>query len=156
MDSPVRSVLKKLEAKGLSLGSVESLTGGLFASTVCEVPGASKVFKGAIVTYANSVKEHLADVMEETIQTYGVVSEQVAEEMALGGARNLDVDVCVSFTGNAGPTSEPGEAKVGDVFMAVAFGNRGVFHFALHFKGNRNSIREQAVDRAFEELDALL
>lgn len=112
MDSPVRSVLKKLEAKGLSLGSVESLTGGLFASTVCEVPGASKVFKGAIVTYANSVKEHLVDVMEETIQTYGVVSEQVAEEMALGGARNLDVDVCVSFTGNAGPTSDQEKRKL--------------------------------------------
>jgi len=156
MDSPARSVLKKLEEKGMSLGSVESLTAGLFASTICEIPGASKVFKGAIVSYDNSVKTHLAEVQEETIDTFGVVSQEVADEMALGGARALFVDVCVSFTGNAGPTAEPGGAKVGDVFISVAFGNRGIFHFPCHFKGTRNSIRQQCVDKALEEIDAML
>ena len=156
MDSPAKRVIKKMAAKGLTLGSVESLTGGLFASAICEVPGASKVFKGALVTYDNSEKVHLADVLEESIENYGVVSEQVAEEMALGGVRNLFVDVCVSFTGNAGPTAEVGSAKVGDVYMAIAFGGDRVYRYALHFKGPRNLIRQQCVDKALEELDALL
>lgn len=156
MDGPALSLLKKLGARGFTLGSVESLTGGLFASTICENPGASKVFKGALVAYNNSIKTHLADVMPETIETYGVVSQEVADEMALGGARLLGVDVCISFTGNAGPSVEPGNAKVGDVYVAVALGERGLFHFPFKFKGSRNLIRQQAVEKALEELDAII
>jgi len=156
MDGPALSLLKKLGSRGLTLGSVESVTGGLFASTICEIPGASKVFKGSLVAYNNSIKTNLADVMPETIETYGVVSQEVADEMAQGGARLLRVDVCVSFTGNAGPSVEPGNAKIGDVYVAVVFGGRGVFHFPFKFKGNRNMIRQQAVEKALEELDAII
>ena len=151
-----KSVLKKMEAKGLTLGCVESLTGGLFASSICEIPGASKVFKGGLITYSNDAKTHLAEVMDDTINTYGVVSQEVADEMALGGARNLYVDISVSFAGMAGPTAEPGGAKVGDVYSSIAFGNRGIFHFAMKFQGGRNAIRKQAVDKIMEELDEML
>lgn len=156
MDGPALSLLKKLGARGLTLGSVESVTGGLFASKICDNPGASKVFKGSLVAYNNDLKTHLADVMPETIETYGVVSQEVADEMALGGARLLGVDICISFTGNAGPGVEPGTAKAGDVYVAVAYGERGLYHFPWSFKGSRNLIRQQAVDKALEELEALI
>ena len=100
-----KDVLESFVKKGWSLGSVESLTGGLFSSTICSIPGASRVYKGSIISYANEVKENLAHVKDETIRTYGVVSKEVAEEMALGGLEALNVNVAVSFTGNAGPTA---------------------------------------------------
>src|SRR5574344_1623344 len=109
-----KTLLERFAEKGWSLGSVESLTGGLFSASICSIPGASRVYKGSIISYANEVKENLAHVKSETIEKYGVVSKEVAEEMALGGLEALNVSVCVSFTGNAGPTAEPGEAPVGE------------------------------------------
>lgn len=144
-------VLHLLKKKGLSLGSVESLTAGLFASTFCATPGASDVFKGAIVTYANEEKIALVGVKESDIEDYGVVSEPVAKEMAEGGLLALNVNLCVSFTGNAGPTSEPGEAKVGEVFMALAFKENEeapikISGYHRIFEGSRNEIRSSCVE----------
>ena len=98
-----KSVLKALEEKGLTLGSVESLTGGLFASTICSVPGASKVFKGSFITYATSMKIDFLNINKDFIDKYGVVSKEVAREMAIIGRHGLEVDVCVSF--NRSPAS---------------------------------------------------
>jgi PncC family amidohydrolase len=152
-----KAYLEKAVTAGLSLGSVESLTGGLFASTICSIPGASRVFKGAVVSYANEIKEHLVGVSPDTIAKYGVVSAPVAREMALGGIKALDVDVAVSFTGNAGPTAEPGEAPVGRVYLGLAFRKKdgGVPEaktFEKDFKGDRNTIREACVSFILEEL----
>ena len=108
-----KKVLSSLEKRGLTLGSVESLTAGLFASTICSVPGASKVFKGSFVTYATSMKTDFLNINKAFINKYGVVSKEVAREMAIIGRHGLEVDVCVSFTGNAGPTKEKGKAPVG-------------------------------------------
>lgn len=145
-----KDVLESFAKKGWSLGSVESLTGGLFSSTICSIPGASRVYKGSIISYANEVKENLAHVKDETIRTYGVVSKEVAEEMALGGLEALNVNVAVSFTGNAGPTAEPGEAPVGEVDMAIALKlpheEAKVVSYQKVFMGSRNSIRESSVN----------
>lgn len=137
-------MLNRLAARGLTLGCVESMTGGLFASTMCEVPGASHVFKGGIVAYSAEVKEKVAGVKEETIQKYGLVSREVAIAMASGGRKALGVDVCVSVTGNAGPDTEPGGKPVGEVHLGLAFqGN--LWEIPLQLKGERNEIREQAM-----------
>jgi PncC family amidohydrolase len=145
--SLAHSVLLTLGKKGLSLGSVESLTGGLFASSICSIPGASKVFKGGIVSYANEVKEKLVGVNPLTIAQEGVVSQSVALEMAKGGLKALNVDVAVSFTGNAGPTAEAGEAPIGRVYMAIAFKNQAKpFSYAVDLVGSRNEIREKCVN----------
>jgi PncC family amidohydrolase len=141
-------LLSILRQKGLTIGSVESLTAGLFGSEFCSVPGASYAYKGGIITYANEIKEKLVSVSEDSISRYGVVSEEVAREMADGGLEALNVDVCVSFTGNAGPTSEPGEAVVGEVYMGLAFGgklDRKTLVYHEIFKGSRNEIRYQCV-----------
>ncbi len=145
-------LLDALKKRNLTIGSVESLTGGLFASSLCSIPGASKSFKGALVTYVPEIKNRLAGVSLRDIDYFGVVSEKVATEMAVGGLKALNVDVCVSFTGNAGPTAEPGEAPVGRVEMCIAT-KRGHVSMGQDFSGARNEIREKAVEMM---LDALL
>ena len=98
-------LVELLKAKHLTIGSIESMTGGLFASSITSVPGASKVFKGSVVSYSPLIKENVVGVKKETIETFGVVSKEVAYEMASKGKKLLDVDICVSITGNAGPTA---------------------------------------------------
>jgi len=140
----MESLVKLLEKNKLTLGSVESITGGLFASSITDVPGASKVFKGSIVSYAVEEKVNIVGVNSKTIEKYGVVSKEVAEEMAKDGKEKLNVDVCVSFTGNAGPTTEPGGEPVGAVYMAIAFENK-VISKKFMFNGMRIDIKKQAV-----------
>ena len=110
-------VLAECESRGWTLGTVESATGGLLASRLTGVPGASKVFRGSVVPYAADVKEDLADVSGDTIDRFGVVSEEVALEMAEGGAKALGVDVVVTVTGSAGPDEL--EQPAGTMIFAV-------------------------------------
>ena len=149
-----KSVLKALEEKGLTLGSVESLTGGLFASTICSVPGASKVFKGSFITYATSMKTDFLNINKDFIDKYGVVSKEVAREMAIIGRHGLEVDVCVSFTGNAGPTKEKGKAPVGRVNMCVST-REGYVNIEKDFKLERNEMREECVNSMFDALEEI-
>lgn len=140
----MKKLLEKFLEKGLTLGSVESMTGGLFAGAFTDVPGASKVFKGSIVTYATEIKEKVVGVKKETIEEYSVVSEQVAREMAECGRKLLNVDVCVSVTGNAGPTCEPGGKPAGCFYVAVATKNN-TFVEVFQINKKRNGVRNGAV-----------
>lgn len=124
-----------------TIGSIESFTGGMFASEIVKIPGSSKYFKGSLVAYNNQLKEKLG------IDTSnGVINEKVAKEMSLKGKEFLGVDICISFTGNAGPSAME-DKPVGLVFIAI---NDEVF--TLNLIGNRNSIRNQAVQFAKEKL----
>lgn len=140
----MEKLLNRLVACNATLGSVESMTGGLFAAEFTKIPGASKVFKGSIVTYTSEVKRDLVGIKTETIQKYGVVSEQVAYEMAKEGRKRLGVDICVAVTGNAGPTCEPGGKPAGCFYVAVATSN-GVEIEVYKKHGKRNDIRNKAV-----------
>lgn len=146
-----KKVLSILEEKGLTLGSIESLTAGLFASTICSIPGASKVFKGSIVTYATSLKTDLLGIDEKLIERVGVVSKEVAREMATRGREKLNVDVCVSFTGNAGPTKEEGKAPVGRVNMCVSTREINM-DIEKDFLLERNAMREECVNAMLDAL----
>jgi PncC family amidohydrolase len=148
-----KDLLDLLVKKGLTLSSMESLTGGMFATAFTSISGASKVFKGAAVTYTDEIKESFG-VKKETIDTYGAVSMQTSKEMALRASIIFNTDVSVSFTGNAGP--EPSENKpVGLVFISIKVQNK-LFSYELHFNGERDDIRRQCVDFAFKELIAKL
>ena len=149
-----KKVLSSLEKRGLTLGSVESLTAGLFTSTICSVPGASKVFKGSFVTYATSMKTDFLNINKSFINKYGVVSKEVAREMAIIGRHGLEVDVCVSFTGNAGPTKEKGKAPVGRVNMCVAT-SKGYVNIEKDFKLDRNEMREECVNSMLDALEEI-
>ena len=117
----MHTLLQALADHHLTLGAVESLSGGRFADEACFYPGASAVFKGSLVTYTPDVKIACAGVKKEIIEKYGIVSPQVAAEMARGGKKALGVDVCLSCTGNAGPTVQEGGAEVGDVCIGMSY-----------------------------------
>ena len=133
-----------------TLGSVESFTGGLFASTVTKVPGASNYYKGGLVTYWTEEKERLLGILHEYVEKYGVVSKEIAERMAMHGLDVLNVDVCVSFTGNAGPTAMEGK-PVGEIHIGIAI-EKDVKVYSYHLKGTREQIQQEAVQIAIDLL----
>ncbi|MCQ2794919.1 MAG: CinA family protein [Bacilli bacterium] len=145
-----KKLISLLSKKKLTIGSVESLTAGLFIATLAEVPGASKVVRGGLITYQTGLKTSLLGIKKEVIKKYGVVSKEAATLMAKEGSKILKSDIVVSFTGNAGPTKEPGGAEVGRVHIAILCkpdeGN--VKKFTKVYKGPRNAIRKAVVSDA--------
>lgn len=140
--------------KGRTLGSVESFTGGLFAKEITSVSGASHFFKGGLVTYATEEKVRLLGITYKDVDAYGVVSREVACQMASNGKRLLNVDYCVSFTGNAGPDAMEGK-PVGEIHIGVAFyDTTQVYSYQL--EGTREEIQNKAIDIAFELLEQAL
>lgn len=139
---------KLFRERGLTLGSVESFTGGMFAKEITAVSGASKFYKGGLVTYATEEKARLLGISKDDIEEYGVVSQQIAYQMAENGRDLLDVDVCVSFTGNAGPEAMEGK-PVGEIYIGLS-SKDGTFAFPFMLKGTRNSIQEEGVKNALE------
>lgn len=146
----VEQVNKHLREKGLTLGSVESFTGGLFAQQITSVSGASKFYKGGYVTYATEEKVNLLLIPQSLVDQHGVVSKEIAYYMANNARQLLKVDVCVSFTGNAGPDAMEGK-PVGEVHICVATKDSAQV-YSLLLEGNRNEIQQQAVDFAFDKL----
>ena len=136
----------------LTLSSCESLTAGLFTSTIASVPGASAVLKGGLVTYFTPMKNVLAHVYVDLIQKYGVISEECAYAMAKNTREIMDVDYCVSFTGNAGPSAWE-EKPAGRVYCAIA-SKKAVRVYGFQCTGlSRNDVREHVV---LEMVDVLI
>ena len=142
---------KLFREKGYTLGSVESFTGGLFAKEITRVSGASHFYKGGLVTYATEEKNRLLDIPYEDIDQYGVVSEQIALAMAKQGQKLLNVDVCVSFTGNAGPEAMEGK-PVGEIYIGIAYFEE-VEVYAFLLKGSREDIQKEGVNNALAILE---
>lgn len=149
-------VVRAFAERGKTLGTAESLTGGMIAASVAGVSGASAVLMGGIVSYDPRVKHELLGVSQSVIQTVGVVSEPCARQMAQGAQKALKVDVAVSATGIAGPTGGTAQTPVGTVFIGVC-GPAGTRVDECHFTGDRQSVREQsaahALTMALEALD---
>ena len=147
----VQTINKLFREYGRTLGSVESFTGGLFAREITAVAGASHFFKGALVTYASEEKNRILGISYQDIDQYGVVSREVAAQMASNGQKLLNVDYCVSFTGNAGPDAMEGK-PVGLVYIGVAIYDRiEVYEFQL--SGSRDDIQKEGVENALEILE---
>ena len=136
-----------LMEKGLTVTTAESCTGGLIASRIVNVSGASEIFHAGFVTYANSAKEAYAGVLSETLQTYGAVSSQVALEMARGVAKTAGADVGISVTGIAGPGGGSTEKPVGLVYIGCYVCGKTDYK-EFHFTGDRLSIRQKSVKEA--------
>ncbi|WP_394276710.1 CinA family protein [Luteococcus sp.] len=148
-------VVEQLAARGLTLGTCESLTGGALAATLTEVPGASRVVRGGLVTYASELKVALAGVDAEGVVAHGVVNEDTAVQMARGARRALGVDLAVSCTGVAGPSPQDGQA-VGAVWIALAGVGDAMTTRFHHFDGGRSAIRWNTGRAALELLAAHL
>jgi nicotinamide-nucleotide amidase len=148
-------VLTLCRAKGLRLAVAESETGGLVAARLTSVPGASDVFVGGIVAYANEVKQAALGVPAELLAAHGAVSAEVAEAMANGARERLGADVAVAVTGVAGPGGGTEEKPVGLVYLH-AEGPGGGAARELTFPGDRDSIRARSAVMALHLVRRLL
>jgi len=147
MSSIEEEIGELLRQKGLTLGAVESATGGLISHLITNVPGSSDYFKGSVTAYANEIKVEAIGVKAETLKKYGSVSPQVAEEMAAGGRKVLSVDICVADTGIAGPGgATPGKA-VGLFYLGLAHKD-GAFSRKHEFHGTRGQNKQSAAGAA--------
>jgi PncC family amidohydrolase len=149
-----QQVIDKLKVSNKTLGTIESLTGGLVSATLTSYPGASIFFKGSIVSYSSLVKRDVLGIPQDDIDKYGVVSKEIAYQMSSKGQKILDVDLCLSFTGNAGPTVMENK-KVGEVYVGFTHDNQTEV-FPLLLSGDRNEIREQLVEFSFKILKKYL
>lgn len=139
-------LVETLKKRQLKITGAESLTGGLFQSTICSVPGASTIFNGGFVTYAAEAKAKLLHIDSELINKYGVVSKETASEMASHSKNIMGADIGISFTGVAGPDSLEGH-PAGNVWIGLAIGENEVITKELHLAEylGRQQIRLLAV-----------
>jgi nicotinamide-nucleotide amidase len=143
-----RSCLDALRERGASLSTAESLTAGLIASTLAEVPGASDVLRGGLVAYATEIKISVLGVDASLIDRDGVVSAACAEAMALRACSLFSSDWAVSATGVAGPAEQDGK-PAGTVFVAVA-GPGVIQSRRLAVRGGRDAVRRASSDAALQ------
>jgi nicotinamide-nucleotide amidase len=156
-DTPIEElVLSDCRAKGLTLATAESCTGGLVAARLTSVPGSSDVFAGGVVSYADAVKVNELGVPPDLIRLHGAVSPEVARAMAQGARERLGVDVAVGVTGVAGPGGGTPEKPVGLVYVLAA-GPGGAEHSGdLNFPGDRATIRARATATALHVVRKLV
>ena len=141
------SIVELLKEKGMTLTTAESCTGGKLAGRILNVPGASEVYKEGYITYSNGSKEKILGVKKETLEQYGAVSRQTAQEMALGAADAAKADAALSVTGIAGPGGGTEEKPVGLVYIGCAVHGEVTVR-EYRFTGNREKNRDYAVVRA--------
>jgi nicotinamide-nucleotide amidase len=148
-------VLDLCRARGLTLATAESCTGGLVAARLTSVPGSSDVFRGSVVAYANDVKEESLGVPADLLERFGAVSAESAEAMAGGVRDRLGVDVAVAVTGVAGPGGGTEEKPVGLVFAHVV-GPDGDRAVRTELPGDREMIRGRATAASLHLVRRLL
>lgn len=153
MTAPTEVVAALVKAS-LTIGTAESLTGGLVCASLTQVPGASAVVRGAVVPYATDLKASLLGVDAELLASGGAVQAEVARQMAQGVCRVLGCAVGVATTGVAGPDPQDGQ-PVGTVFVAAAWGDQVMLR-SLSLEGTRESIRQETVRSALALVAALV
>lgn len=149
-DETIEVVLGNLlTEQNLTLATAESCTGGKIASMLTEIPGASKYFKGSVVSYASQAKVDVLQISEEILEKYSVVSAEITEAMALSVQQMMKTDFAIATTGNAGPSKGDSDAEIGSVFIAIATPN-GVFSEEFNFGQPREKVIDRAVSKALE------
>lgn len=145
-------VLSALKQRGLTVATAESCTGGLLGGALTEVGGSSAVYKGGVVSYWTEVKAEVLGVSRETLDCYGAVSPQTAEEMAKRVRLLLDCDLGVSVTGVAGPDRDERGNPVGCVYLALSDGAQTRVRRLPQPGETRSEIRRNAVNFALKLL----
>lgn len=141
------ALTKLLIKKKYTLTTAESCTGGMIAARMVNAPGVSAVLKSGFITYANEAKEELLGVSHDTLEKFGAVSRETAEEMAEGAVKAAHTDAAIAVTGIAGPDGGTKEKPVGLVYIGVNVrGNVEVREY--HFSGSRQKIRESVTAAA--------
>ena len=139
-----------LKARGLQVVTAESCTGGWIGEAITMVPGSSEWYERGFITYTNTAKMEMLGVLATTLAAYGAVSEQTVKEMAAGALDRSPGDVAVSISGVAGPGGGTPLKPVGTVCFGWALRDGPLAIATLHFEGDREQVRRQAVVRALE------
>jgi PncC family amidohydrolase len=158
LEAEIARLIREYRAKTgklLTIGTVESATGGRIADRITNVPGSSDYFKGSVVAYSNEVKIDVVGAKNKTIEKYGAVSEQIALEMAKGGRKLLNVDICVSDTGIAGPSGGTPEKPVGLFYLGLATRDTSLSQKHV-FLGSREENKRDAAEAALNMLKQYL
>ena len=150
MKTIAEAAVAALTERGMTIATCESLTGGLICAALVDVPGASKVVRGGLITYQTDTKTLLAGVDAGLIAERGVVSGEVAQAMAEGTRARLGVDVAVSATGMASPGGAD-EPPAGTVYVGISSA-KGVRDLRLALTGSRQEIRRQTVEAAIRAI----
>ncbi|MDE6755716.1 MAG: CinA family nicotinamide mononucleotide deamidase-related protein [Muribaculaceae bacterium] len=141
--TPEESLLQRLRAKGLTVATAESCTGGNIAHRITAIAGCSDCYFGSVVSYDNSVKTNLLNVDPAAIETHGAVSEEVASQMAEGVRKAIGTDCAIATSGIAGPSGATPGKPVGTVCIAIATPGRTVAA-TYHFPGTRDRVIDRA------------
>lgn len=136
-----------LTKQNLTLATAESCTGGAIAKAITSVSGASVFFQGSVVAYSNSIKQSILNVPASVLEEHGAVSEQTVTYMAKGVKEKFNTDCAIAVSGIAGPTGATNTRKVGDVWIAVAVGNKLIAKM-FHFTGDRSANIEMSANTA--------
>ncbi|MBR2434616.1 MAG: nicotinamide-nucleotide amidohydrolase family protein, partial [Lentisphaeria bacterium] len=144
-------VVRLLRRKKARLATAESCTGGLVSKLVTDVSGSSGIFLGGIVSYANAIKEQMLGVKTETLEDYGAVSRETAEEMVNGIVERFQCDAAISLTGIAGPGGGTPEKPVGLVYAGIHWRGVTTVH-ELRLRRSREQIRDRAAASALQLL----
>lgn len=150
----IAQLLREYQAKTgklMTIGTVESATGGRIGDKITNIPGSSDYYKGSIVAYSNEVKTGIVGVEEETIESYGTVSPMAAIEMAEGGRKLLKVDICISDTGIAGPTGATPGKPVGLFYIGLSAEDT-TLSVERRFRGSREKNKQKVTEMALSLL----
>ncbi len=149
MEENSKVVIRYLVDNNISISTAESCTGGLLASEIVDNYGVSKIFKGSYVTYSNEMKMNVLDVKIETLNEYGAVSSEVANEMLGGLNKKMNTDIAIAITGIAGPNGGSVDKPIGLVYIALKiFDDKYIIK--NNFRGNRTEIRERTCKKVFD------
>ncbi len=149
MDASV--IVDRLASMNMTVATAESCTGGLIASSIVDIAGASDCFNEGYITYSNEAKMRNLSVKESTLMQYGAVSTQTAKEMAMGVRKKAHADFGIASTGIAGPGGGSPEKPVGLVYIACAYDDKCQVR-QLNLSGDRSQVRQQAADEALQLL----
>lgn len=156
-----RDIVERASACGVTVSTAESLTAGMIASTVADIPGASAVLRGGAVTYCDEIKHRVLGVEQDTLDRYTAVSHQAAREMAAGSLELYQSDIAVSATGYAGPGGGTGDDPAGTFYIGwacrSAHGEAPVVDsMRCHYEGDRSCVRAHAVAEALGRIVCVL
>ena len=152
----MEKLVKKLIQKKLKISFAESCTGGMLASSITSVSGASKVFNIGLITYSNLAKIKLLKVNKNIISKYGAVSAECCETMVKNLAKISKAQINVSVTGIAGPNGGTKTKPVGLVYIGVKKGNKLLITKNIFKQKNRNAIQKATVKRSFDIISSII
>ncbi len=150
MKESAERLVNSLREKGLHIATAESCTGGMVSAAITSVSGASEVYDGSVVSYANEIKHRILGVKEKTLSAVGAVSEECAREMAEGVRLLMKADIGISLTGIAGPGGGTPDKPVGTVYLGVS-DSEGTYAIRLSLSGDRDTVRKESVKAALNE-----